>query len=170
MSLQNGVSRRSTFLARLCTAGAMCAVMAVADELVTILAPLPSRLMGIEMGSMSLMENLYFSAAGGLAGGRVSAASLFRRLRLFYAAGCGGFGLSDHHPLLPAEQAGENSGGSRCSGAGLLRLPALELLDQFISNRGGDKGCVRFFCRSVSNLPLASRRIRLSPVWFCLRP
>ena len=38
MSLQNGVSRRSTFLARLCTAGAMCAVMAVADELVTILA------------------------------------------------------------------------------------------------------------------------------------
>ena len=28
MSLQTGVSRRSTFLARLCTAGAMCAVMA----------------------------------------------------------------------------------------------------------------------------------------------
>lgn len=150
MSLQNGVSRRSTFLARLCTAGAMCAVMAVADELVTILAPLPSRLMGIEMGSMSLMENLYFSAAGAWQAGAFLlhlCSAAFGFFMLLAAAGLGYLITTLFYRL--------NKLGKILVGAGVpvlvfFGLPALELLDQFISNGAVIKAVSGFFCRSVS--------------------
>ena len=145
MSLQNGVSRRSTFLARLCTAGAMCAVMAVADELVTILAPLPSRLMGIEMGSMSLMENLYFSAAGAWQAGAFLlhlCSAAFGFFMLLAAAGLGYLITTLFYRL--------NKLGKILVGAGVpvlvfFGLPALELLEQFISNGAVIKAVSGFF-------------------------
>lgn len=122
MSLQNGVSRRSTFL-----------------------APLPSRLMGIEMGSMSLMENLYFSAAGAWQAGAFLlhlCSAAFGFFMLLAAAGLGYLITTLFYRL--------NKLGKILVGAGVpvlvfFGLPALELLDQFISNGAVIKAVSGFF-------------------------
>lgn len=64
MALQNGTTRRSLFLGRLCTTGAVCAVVAVADQILTVVASLPRQFLGWNIASQSLFETLYGGALG----------------------------------------------------------------------------------------------------------
>ena len=64
MALQNGTTRRSLFLGRLCTTGAVCAVMAVADQILTVIASLPRQFLGWNIASQSLFETMYGGALG----------------------------------------------------------------------------------------------------------
>lgn len=59
MSLQNGVSRKSLFFGRLCTAAACCLLMAAADECITEITRLVGRLPGIEAAAEPLIVGIY---------------------------------------------------------------------------------------------------------------
>lgn len=59
MALQNGVSRRSLFLGRLSATGALCLVLALCDELVTLFFALLGKLPLFRVEAVSLMELIY---------------------------------------------------------------------------------------------------------------
>lgn len=59
MALQNGVSRKSLFLARLCASGALCLVLSVCDELFTLLCGLVGKLPWMRCESCSLYQLAY---------------------------------------------------------------------------------------------------------------
>lgn len=59
MSLQNGVSRKTLFFGRLCTAAACCLLMAVADECITEIIRLFGRLPGVYAEAESLVAAIY---------------------------------------------------------------------------------------------------------------
>lgn len=61
MNLQHGISRRSQFLGRLCALGALCGVMAVADEIYTLLLTGLQRLFPEIFHGSSLYEMSYCS-------------------------------------------------------------------------------------------------------------
>ncbi len=66
MSLQNGISRRTLFAGSLCLAGAMAALMAVIDQLLTLLMRLISFLPHISVVSMSVLESVYAAQVSGM--------------------------------------------------------------------------------------------------------
>lgn len=59
MALQNGVSRRSLFLSRLCTTAAFCAILAVLDEAVTLFFYGLSLLPNVNLVVKSILETAY---------------------------------------------------------------------------------------------------------------
>lgn len=59
MAVQNGVSRKSMFLGHLCTSAALCAVLAVMDEVFTQLFGLIGMLPGVRSETTSLLLSLY---------------------------------------------------------------------------------------------------------------
>lgn len=59
MALQNGVSRRSLFLGRMCTTGAFCLILAVCDEVLTLLFSLLGKLPMVRVEAVSLLETVY---------------------------------------------------------------------------------------------------------------
>lgn len=62
MALQNGVSRKSLFLGRLCATGAFCFVLAVCDELVTLLFGILGKILVVRTESVSLFQLFYGGA------------------------------------------------------------------------------------------------------------
>lgn len=59
MSLQNGVSRRSMFIARLATTAALSAILAVVDEVLTYILILPYKIIGVDAVSRSLYVSIF---------------------------------------------------------------------------------------------------------------
>lgn len=59
MALQNGVSRRSLLLGRLCASAMLCLVLAVLDEASTLLLRLMGLLPGVQTSSHSLLETIF---------------------------------------------------------------------------------------------------------------
>ncbi len=59
MALQNGVSRRSLLLGRLCASAALCLILAVLDEASTLLLRLMDLLPGVQTSSHSLLETIF---------------------------------------------------------------------------------------------------------------
>lgn len=59
MAVQNGVSRKSLFLGNLCTAGVLCAVMAVLDEAMTLLTDLSGLLPRVSNEASPLLTTAY---------------------------------------------------------------------------------------------------------------
>ncbi len=64
MALQNGVSRKSLLLGRLCATGALCLALAVCDELVTLLFALMGKFPFLQVQAISLMELMYGTVGG----------------------------------------------------------------------------------------------------------
>ncbi len=59
MALQNGVTRKNLFLGRLACAAVLCGIMAVLDEVITLLLDLIGKLPGVNTQSISLMAILF---------------------------------------------------------------------------------------------------------------
>lgn len=64
MAVQNGTSRKSLFLGRLCAAGALCLVLAVCDELFTLLFALIGKLPFLRVEAISMLELMYGTIGG----------------------------------------------------------------------------------------------------------
>lgn len=64
MAVQNGVSRKSLFFGRLCATGALCFLLAVCDEVLTLLFDLIGRLPALSWSSVSLLEMAYGPVGG----------------------------------------------------------------------------------------------------------
>lgn len=59
MALQNGVSRKSLFMGRLCAAVALCLILAVCDEVCTLLFSLLGKLPVLQTKAVSLFQLMY---------------------------------------------------------------------------------------------------------------
>ncbi len=59
LALQNGVSRRSLVLGRMCATGAVCLILATADEAVTLVFCLLGKLPRVRVESISLFQLMY---------------------------------------------------------------------------------------------------------------
>lgn len=64
MAVQNGVSRKSLFLGRLCATGALCLILAVCDELLTLFFALIGKLPFLRVESTSMLELMYGTIGG----------------------------------------------------------------------------------------------------------
>ncbi len=87
MSLQNGVSRKSLFLGRLCAAGALCLVLAVCDEVFTLFFALFGKLPFVRVESTSLFQLIYGGTGNGLTTALCAVAFTFFLLLAVSAAG-----------------------------------------------------------------------------------
>lgn len=88
MAVQNGVSRRSLFFGRLCATGALCLVLAVCDELCTLLFGLIGKLPFFKVEATSMLELIYGSVGGnGFLTALISVAFTFFLLLAASAAG-----------------------------------------------------------------------------------
>lgn len=151
MSLQNGVSRRSLFLGRLCTAGAVCLITAVLDEALTLFIPLFSKLLKTDIVTHSLFENVYGSILGDSMNpflmGLCSVAFSFSAL--LAAAGLGYFITILFYRL--------NKLGKILVGAGvpaffMVGVPLLKMLNERIAGGKIGEAVVRFIASSAEFL------------------
>ncbi len=92
MALQNGVTRKSLFLGRLACAAALCGIMAVLDEAITLLLDLVGKLPGVNTQSVSLMSIFFPNDMRPFSyGGVVLCSVAFSFCLLLAAAGLGYF-------------------------------------------------------------------------------
>ena len=143
MCLQNGVSRRSLFLGRLCTAGAVCLITAVLDEALTLLVPLFSTLLRTDIVSYSLFENVY----GGMLGDSLNpflmglCSMAFSFSALLAAAGLGYFITILFYRL---NKLGKILVGAGVPGFFMVGVPLLKMLNERIAGGKIGEALVRF--------------------------